>query len=133
MNFYTEKENNIVKVLASGKDKFINSRIEAFFNTIKSRYINKYKIYSAEQLKIKIKEVTEKYNNSPLTIFHGATPNEIINSSIDFNFLKDELHRKREYAKIKRKNNFNQEVLNSRTPRSRNNQKTTKPGNSVYN
>lgn len=105
---------SILRVVATGRNKHLNSRIEAFFNTIKSRYLNKYKVYTEAVLESSIRKIVKKYNNAPLALYYGATPNEVLSRNINFKFLKEELNRKREYARIERKKNFNHEVINSR-------------------
>ncbi len=118
-------EENISRILAKDQYRYINAKIEAFFNILKNRYIDKYKRYSIAELYETIKNSIDKYNNSPSTHFYGATPSEVNFKNIDVNFLKEELRLKQNYAKIRRKRIYNQEVNHSRATRSKNNSRST--------
>ena len=107
-------EKNISRIIAKDQYRYINAKIEAFFNVLKNRYIDKHKRYSIAEFNGTIEKAIDKYNNSPSTHFYGATPSEINFKNIDVNFLKEELRIKQNYAKIKRKRIYNQEVHHSR-------------------
>jgi hypothetical protein len=94
-------------VISTGKTKRMNSRIEAFFNIIKNRYLNKYKVFSIKTLESEFKEAATLYNNSPSTHFSGATPNEMMRYRYNIDSLKHQLNQKIKHAKIKRINIYN--------------------------
>ncbi|PIK15197.1 DDE-type integrase/transposase/recombinase [Halobacteriovorax sp. JY17] len=109
------KDLNILQITSKGSSKRLNLKVEAFFNILKNRYLNKHKHYSKMSLYKTAKSAIKNYNNSPSTKFYGATPYEVYTKDIDYNFLKEELNTKLQYAKIQRKNTYNQEVNHSRT------------------
>lgn len=114
------KEINILQITSTGTTKRLNSKVEAFFNILKNRYLNKHKHYTNMTLYKAVKSAILRYNNSPSSKFYGATPYEIYTKNIDYVFLKEELNTKLQYAKIQRKNKYQNEVSHSRAPGSRN-------------
>jgi transposase InsO family protein len=106
-------QKNILRLVATGKNKYINARIEAFFNTLKNRYINKHKIYSPENLTLVMDKAIRLYNNSPCTLFYGLTPLEILKKKYNTEEHKEQLNSKLAYARIKRINTYNKEVPHS--------------------
>jgi hypothetical protein len=100
------RSKNITRIVTSGKTKRLNARIEAFFNIIKNRYLNKHKSFTLSSLEDKFKIVVKLYNNSPSTHFNGATPSEMMKFNYNVDSLKHQLNEKIKYAKLKRINNY---------------------------
>lgn len=109
---FLEKK-NIRHIVAQKRTTFSNARIEAFFNTIKSRYINKHKAYKEEELNIIINKAILLYNNSPSTIFFGATPLEVLKNKDIHKSLPVEIKRKMKYAKAQRHKHYKKGVCRS--------------------
>jgi transposase InsO family protein len=108
------KKNDVNLKIRTKKNKAQNNTIEAFFNILKSRYMNKYKRYTHEDLKLKISLAINKYNASPIASFFGANANEVFSMKVDYNFLNRDFKQKLEYARIKRIKQFKNEVHHSR-------------------
>lgn len=106
-------QNNTTRIIATKKQNGRNAKIEAFFNVLKSRYINKYKHYSVSNLENEISHALYLYNNSPSSHFYGATPLEVMAKNINFIYLKEELSNKQKYARIQRIKIYNKEVIHS--------------------
>jgi len=78
--------------------------IESFFNILKNKYLNKFKLYDFDELKFILEISIDKYNNSPIPFHDGATANEIYSGFKNTQFLKEDLKSKIIQARIKRLN-----------------------------
>lgn len=92
----------IKRILCTRKNKSSNCMIESFFNILKNKYLNKFKLYEFDELKLILEYSIDKYNNSPIPLHNGATANEIYNGFKNTQFLKEDLKSKIIQARIKR-------------------------------
>ncbi len=97
-------ELRIKRILCTRKNKSSNCMIESFFNILKNKYLNKFKLYDFDELKFILEISIDKYNNSPIPFHDGATANEIYSGFKNTQFLKEDLKSKIIQARIKRLN-----------------------------
>lgn len=104
---------NIIKKIAKKDIVFSNSMVESFFNVLKKRFINKFKLFPFSKLFKKITRAVILFNGMPTPSLSGATPSEVYNKSKCMEHLRMSFTSKKLEWKLLR-SNINRDCFNKR-------------------